>query len=93
MYVGKNDPLPDIYNNPPYQYHKITNLVVLRKHCYELWRLSTTEQIEMLDAGEDYFIEARYLHGSDKTQFFRECNRAKQKGRSISDVIEEYFIN
>jgi hypothetical protein len=34
-----------------------------------------------------------YLFGEEETHFFRECNRAKQKGRSISEVIEEYFIN
>jgi len=33
-----------------------------------------------------------YLQGDDETQFFKDCSRAKQKGRSISDVIEEYFI-
>jgi hypothetical protein len=33
-----------------------------------------------------------YLMGDDETIFFRECNRAKQKGRSLSEVIEEYFI-
>ena len=32
-----------------------------------------------------------YLCGDDETQFIRDCNRAKQKGRSISDVINEYF--
>ena len=34
-----------------------------------------------------------YLQGDDETIFFRECNRAKQHNRSLSDVIEEYFIN
>jgi len=34
-----------------------------------------------------------YIFGDDETKFFQECNRAKQKNRSISDVIEEYFIN
>jgi len=34
-----------------------------------------------------------YIFGDDETIFFRECNRAKQKNRSISEVIEEYFIN
>ena len=33
------------------------------------------------------------LLGDDETRFFKDCNRAKQKGRSISEVIEEYFIN
>ena len=33
------------------------------------------------------------LLGDDETQFIKDCNRAKQKGRSISDVIEEYFIS
>ena len=37
--------------------------------------------------------EEQYLFGEEETHFFRECNRAKQKGRSISEVIEEYFIN
>ena len=37
-------------------------------------------------------IDEVYLFGDEETHFFRECNRAKQKGRSISDVIEEYFI-
>jgi len=34
-----------------------------------------------------------YIFGDDETKFFQECNRAKQKSRSLSDVIEEYFIN
>jgi hypothetical protein len=33
--------------------------------------------------------DAIYLQGDDETQFFRECNRAKQKGLSLSDVIDE----
>jgi len=37
-------------------------------------------------------LDEVYLFGDDETIFFRECNRAKQKDRSISDVIEEYFI-
>ena len=37
-------------------------------------------------------LDEVYLFGNDETIFFRECNRAKQKSRSISDVIEEYFI-
>jgi hypothetical protein len=32
------------------------------------------------------------LLGDDETNFFSVCNKAKQKGCSISDVIEEYFI-
>ena len=36
---------------------------------------------------------AVFLQGDDETQFIKDCNRAKQKGRSISEVIEEYFIN
>jgi hypothetical protein len=35
--------------------------------------------------------DEEYLFGDDETQFLRECNRAKQKGRSISDVMDEYF--
>jgi len=35
--------------------------------------------------------DENYLFGDDETQFFKECNRAKQKGRSISEVIAEYF--
>ena len=35
--------------------------------------------------------DENYLFGDDETQFFKECNRAKQKGRSISDVIADYF--
>ena len=38
-------------------------------------------------------IDEVYLFGDDQTQFFKDCNRAKQKGRSITEVIEEYFIN
>ena len=38
-------------------------------------------------------IDEVYLFGDDETQFFKDCNRAKQKGRSISEVIEEYFIH
>jgi len=34
-----------------------------------------------------------FLQGDDETLFFKDCNRAKQKGRNLSDVIEEYFIN
>jgi hypothetical protein len=37
--------------------------------------------------------EEQCLFGEEETHFFRECNRAKQKGRSLSDVIEEYFIH
>ena len=33
------------------------------------------------------------LIGDDETQFIRDCNRAKQHNHSISDVIEEYFVN
>ena len=33
-----------------------------------------------------------FLQGDDETKFIKDCNRAKQKGRSISEVIEEYFI-
>jgi len=33
-----------------------------------------------------------FLSGDDETRFFRDCNRAKQHNRKISDVIEEYFI-
>ena len=33
-----------------------------------------------------------YLFGDDETIFFRDCNRAKQHNRSISAVIEDYFI-
>jgi len=35
--------------------------------------------------------DEHYLFGDDETQFFKECNRAKQKERSISDVIADYF--
>jgi hypothetical protein len=91
--IAKNDPLPDIYSNSPYQYARFSNFTVLRKNCYELGRLDPIDQIDLLDNNEKYFVEEKYLHGDDKTQFFRECNRAKQKGRSLSDVIEEYFIN
>jgi len=38
-------------------------------------------------------LDEVYLFGDDETIFFRDCNRAKQKNRSISEVIEEYFIN
>jgi hypothetical protein len=34
-----------------------------------------------------------FLQGDDETIFFRDCNRAKQKGRRLSDVIEDYFIH
>jgi hypothetical protein len=37
--------------------------------------------------------DEEYLFGDDETVFFRDCNRAKQHNRSLSDVIEEYFIN
>jgi hypothetical protein len=33
-----------------------------------------------------------FLQGDAETTFMRECNRAKQKGRSISYVIDEYFV-
>jgi hypothetical protein len=36
--------------------------------------------------------EEIYLQGDDETQFFRNCNRAKQHSRSLSSVIGEYFI-
>ena len=38
-------------------------------------------------------VDEEYIFGDDETKFFQECNRAKQKNRSISEVIEEYFIN
>ncbi len=38
-------------------------------------------------------LDEVYLFGDDETIFLRDCNRAKQKKRSISEVIEEYFIN
>jgi hypothetical protein len=38
---------------------------------------------------KDY--EEEILFGEEETQFFRECNRAKQNSRSISEVIDEYF--
>jgi hypothetical protein len=33
-----------------------------------------------------------FLQGDDDVEFMRVINRAKQKGRSISDVVDEYFI-
>jgi hypothetical protein len=36
-------------------------------------------------------LDEVFLQGDDETQFRRECNRAKQKGCSISEVIDEYF--
>jgi len=38
-------------------------------------------------------IDEIYLFGDDETNFFQDCNKAKQNSRSLSDVIEEYFIN
>jgi hypothetical protein len=35
--------------------------------------------------------EEVFLQGDDETKFFQDCNRAKQHGRSISDVISDYF--
>jgi hypothetical protein len=32
-----------------------------------------------------------FLQGENETTFRRECNRAKQKGRSLSAVINDYF--
>jgi predicted CopG family antitoxin len=37
--------------------------------------------------------EEIFLQGDDVTRFLQDCNRAKQHSRSISDVIEEYFIS
>jgi hypothetical protein len=37
-------------------------------------------------------IEEVFLQGEDETKFFRDCNRAKQHNRSLTDVIDEYFI-
>jgi hypothetical protein len=91
--VGRNDPLPSVYTNRPYQYMKFDNFVVLRKRSYEIYRLDPIDQIYLLDNNEPYFVVEKYLFGSDKTQFIKDCNRAKQKGRSLSDVIGEYFIN
>jgi len=34
-----------------------------------------------------------FLQGDDETQFFRDCNRIKQKGHNISYLISEYFSN
>jgi hypothetical protein len=31
-----------------------------------------------------------FLFGEDEKQFFRECNRAKQQGDTLSSVIYEY---
>ena len=36
--------------------------------------------------------EEVFLQGDDETKFFRDCNRAKQHNRSLTDVIDEYFI-
>jgi hypothetical protein len=36
--------------------------------------------------------EEVFLQGEDETKFFRDCNRAKQHNRSLTDVIDEYFI-
>jgi hypothetical protein len=37
--------------------------------------------------------EEVFLQDGDEVIFMRDCNLAKQKGRSISDVINEYFTN
>jgi hypothetical protein len=68
--IGRDDPLPEIYLNFPYQYTRTKLSTILKKND-----------------------EEQCLFGEEETHFFRECNRAKQKGRSLSDVIEEYFIN
>jgi len=66
--LDKNEKLPDIYRNFPYQYTRLNLGTMLRKNLDEV-----------------------YLFGDDETRFFQDCNRAKQKARSLSDVIEEYF--
>jgi hypothetical protein len=68
--LGKNEPLPAVYRDFPYQYTITKFGIVLRKNNDELF----------------------LSFGYDTTVFRRECNRAKQKGRSISNVIDEYFI-
>jgi hypothetical protein len=67
MFVGKNDPLPDNYDDHPYYYTQTTVCTILRVCNDEL-----------------------ILMGDDETQFFRECNRAKQKGLPLAYVISEY---
>jgi hypothetical protein len=68
--LEKNEPLPEVYRDFPYQYTKTKFGTVLRKNNHEV-----------------------FLPGDDETAFMRECNRAKQKGRSIADVIDEYFVS
>jgi len=34
-----------------------------------------------------------FLQGDCEKQFFRSCNRAKQKGFNISSIIGDYFIS
>ena len=34
-----------------------------------------------------------FLQGDDEKIFLRQFNRAKQKGRDISDLLSEYFVN
>ena len=69
MLIDRNDPLPRLYRNFPYQYNRTGLFLILRKNNDEV-----------------------LLQGDDETQFIKACNRAKQKDRSLSDVIEEYFI-
>jgi hypothetical protein len=66
--LDKNEPLPDEYQDFPYQYTEFNCGLVLRKNNDEV-----------------------FLQGDDETIFRRECNRAKQKGRSLSAVINDYF--
>jgi hypothetical protein len=68
MKLDKNEPLPNVYRDFPYQYTVFKFGLVLQKNNNEI-----------------------FLQGDDETIFRRECNRAKQKGRSLSDVIDNYF--
>jgi len=76
--VGKNDPLPETYQNYPYQYKKEKHGVVLSKKNKEVFFYGDKEM---------------FLSGDNETIFFRDCNRAKQHNRSISEVIKDYFFN
>lgn len=67
--VQKNEPLPKVYRNFPYQYTVTRFGIVLRKNNEEV-----------------------FLQGDDSALFMRDCNRAKQKGRNMAEVISEYFF-
>jgi len=66
--LDKNEPMPMVYRDFPYQYTQTKFGIVLNKNTDEV-----------------------FLQDNAATIFMRDCNRAKQKNISISEVINGYF--